>query len=81
MTEWEVQATALVNNTRRTSPEMAGVLHACVLVVSDLAREYPVLDPDTRDKVETLLEAFESVAPVREYLRLTAGDYYALTAA
>lgn len=61
MTEWEVQAIALVNNTRRTSPEMAGVLHACVLVVSDLAQDFPVLDHDTRDKVQAILDAFESV--------------------
>lgn len=61
MTEWEVQAVALVNNTRRTSLEMAGVLHACVMVVEDMAREFPILDPDTRDKVRTLYETFESL--------------------
>lgn len=67
MTEWEVQAIALVNNTRRTSPEMAGVLHACVMVVADLAREFPVLDPDTRDKVKSILDAFESMHEVPQY--------------
>lgn len=68
MTEWEVQATALVNNTRRTSPEMAGVLHACVMVVSDMADEFPVLDPDTQDKVRAILDAFEAAAEVPRYV-------------
>jgi hypothetical protein len=68
MTEWETQSVALVNNLRRTSPEMASVLHACVLVVSDLATEFSVLDPDTRDKVRSLQEAFESVHNVPRYV-------------
>lgn len=68
MTEWQVQAVALVNNTRRTSPEMAGVLHACVMVVSDMAHEFPVLDPDTEDKVRVLLEAFEAAHQVPRYI-------------
>jgi hypothetical protein len=68
MTEWETQAIALVNNTRRTSPEMAGVLHACVMVVSDLAEQFPVLDPDTQDKVRSILEAFEAAHEVPRYV-------------
>lgn len=84
MTEWEVQATALVNNTRRTAPEMAGVLHACVMVVNDLARDFNVLDYDTRDKVRILYETFESVqslAPAPGHLETEYKPYrpYALT--